>query len=114
MLALGIIDKIDPTDLDRWQDHRWDGQHRRRRCGGADRRRTAEARGRQAGRRDVLPHPKDNCAEAAANALPGLSLVKVGTLDEALTALQTIRVGRLTPVVPGRLSLVPRRTVPVW
>jgi Lon-like protease len=35
--------------------------------------------------------PADNCAEAKSNARAGLPLIKVGTLDEALAALKTLR-----------------------
>jgi PDZ domain-containing protein len=38
--------------------------------------------------------PADNCAEAAANAQPGLPMAKVATLDDALTALADLRAGR--------------------
>ena len=37
--------------------------------------------------------PADNCAEAAADAPDGLQLVKVGSLDEAIGALDTLRTG---------------------
>lgn len=42
--------------------------------------------------------PADNCEEAKANAQPGLPLVKVSTLDEALAALETVRAGGQPPV----------------
>jgi PDZ domain-containing protein len=38
--------------------------------------------------------PTRNCAEAVANAMPGLTLVEVATLDEALAALGDIRAGQ--------------------
>jgi PDZ domain-containing protein len=38
--------------------------------------------------------PADNCAEAARNAQPGLLLARVGSLDDALTALDDLREGR--------------------
>jgi PDZ domain-containing protein len=41
--------------------------------------------------------PAGNCAEAMANAVPGLTLVKVETLDGALNVLEEIRAGRPTP-----------------
>ena len=37
--------------------------------------------------------PADNCAEAVRNAQPGLPLFQVGSLDDALTALETLRAG---------------------
>jgi PDZ domain-containing protein len=45
--------------------------------------------------------PKDNCAEAVANAKPGLMLVQVDTLDTALTALDTLRSGGQPALCPG-------------
>jgi PDZ domain-containing protein len=42
--------------------------------------------------------PADNCAEAKSNARAGLPLVKVGTLDEALGALQKVREGGQPPL----------------
>jgi PDZ domain-containing protein len=41
--------------------------------------------------------PSDNCSEATAAPQPGLSLAKVSSLDEALTALQDFRAGRTPP-----------------
>jgi Lon-like protease len=41
--------------------------------------------------------PAGNCAEAKANAVNGLTLVKVSTLDGALQALSDIRAGKSTP-----------------
>ena len=37
--------------------------------------------------------PKDNCAEALKNAVPGLPMARVATVDDALTALQTFTTG---------------------
>jgi PDZ domain-containing protein len=45
--------------------------------------------------------PTDNCAEAVANAKPGLALVQVASLDAALAALEDIRAGRQPPLCPG-------------
>jgi Lon-like protease len=41
--------------------------------------------------------PADNCAEAKANAQPGLPMAKVATLDDAVTALADFRAGRTPP-----------------
>jgi Lon-like protease len=38
--------------------------------------------------------PADNCAEALRNAQPGLTMARVATLDDALTALDDLREGR--------------------
>ena len=37
--------------------------------------------------------PKDNCAEAVRNAVPGLPMAEVATVDDALTALKTFTAG---------------------
>jgi PDZ domain-containing protein len=41
--------------------------------------------------------PAGNCAEAARNPQPGLTLAKVATLDDALAALDDVRAGRTPP-----------------
>lgn len=45
----------------------------------------------------VFLTPEQNCAEAAAAVPDGLKLVKVSTLDSALTALADLKAGRPTP-----------------
>ncbi|BCY14836.1 PDZ domain-containing protein [Actinoplanes sp. L3-i22] len=47
---------------------------------------------KQAGAKIFLV-PKDNCAEALRNAVPGLPMAKVATVDDALTALKTFTSG---------------------
>jgi PDZ domain-containing protein len=37
--------------------------------------------------------PEANCAEAVRNPQPGLPLLRVGSLADALTALETLRAG---------------------
>jgi Lon-like protease len=94
MLALGIIDKIKPEDLTGGKVIAGTGTidplGNVGAIGGVPQKLVA-ARGAGA---EYFLTPKDNCAEAAANALPGLPLVRVATLDEALTALEAIRAGR--------------------
>jgi PDZ domain-containing protein len=46
----------------------------------------------------VFLTPAANCEEAVANAQPGLPLIKVGTLDDALKALETLRAGQTPPL----------------
>ena len=46
----------------------------------------------------VFLTPADNCAEALASAQPGLPLVKVATLDDALNALRALREHRTPPL----------------
>ncbi|MBN1172880.1 MAG: PDZ domain-containing protein [Micromonosporaceae bacterium] len=45
--------------------------------------------------------PADNCSEAVANAQPGLPLVRVSTLQEALAALTSLREGHTPPLCTG-------------
>jgi len=49
----------------------------------------------------VFLTPAANCAEAAANSVPGLPLAKVATVDDALKALAAVRAHR-QPVLCGR------------
>jgi PDZ domain-containing protein len=42
--------------------------------------------------------PAANCAEALANPQPGLPLIKVATLDDAIKALDTLRAGQTPPL----------------
>jgi Lon-like protease len=91
MLALGIIDKIKPEDLTGGRiiagTGTIDAAGAVGPIGGVPQKLLAA---KAAGAVYFLT-PKDNCAEAVANALPGLPLVRVGSLDEALTALEAIR-----------------------
>ena len=98
MLSLGIIDKLDPTDLTGGKTiagtGTMDDSGSVGPIGGV-------AQKLVAAKRDGATYfltPKDNCAEAAANAQPGLTLVKVASLHEAVAALRTIRSGG-TPAV---------------
>jgi PDZ domain-containing protein len=100
MLALGIIDKIEPVDLTGGKVIAGTGSIDNAGAvgpiGGVPQKLVAA-------KRDGATYfltPKDNCAEAVANALPGLPLVKVGTLDDALSALQTIRAGGTPALCP--------------
>ena len=45
----------------------------------------------------VFLTPADNCAEAVTQVPDGLQLVKVASLDEAMSALQTLKAGGTTP-----------------
>jgi PDZ domain-containing protein len=91
MFSLGIIDKVKPEDLT--------GGLRIAGTGSIDDEGNVGAIGgiqqkMLAARRDgatIFLVPEPNCAEAAANAVPGLRLVKVSTLSGALDALQTLR-----------------------
>jgi PDZ domain-containing protein len=97
MFALGIIDKIEPADLTGGifvagtgtiDDEGTVGP-----IGGIPQKLVAA---RRAGA-TVFLTPAGNCDEAAAATPAGLRLVKVETLDQALTALQQLRTHRGTP-----------------
>ena len=52
----------------------------------------------KAAKAKVFLTPAANCAEAVANAQPGLPLIKVSTADDALTALDQLRAGQTPPL----------------
>lgn len=101
MLALGIIDKIKPEDLTGGKIIAGTGTidpvGNVGPIGGVPQKLVAAE---DVGAAFFLT-PEDNCGEAVANAKPGLVLVKVGTLDEALAALSDIRAGRQPQLCPG-------------
>ena len=91
MFALGIIDTVDPVDLTGGLiivgTGEIDEDGNVGRIGGIPHKLVAA---RQAGAK-VFFTPADNCAEALQHAQPGLPLVKVSTLDDALNALRALR-----------------------
>lgn len=97
MFALGVIDKLDPTDLTGGKiiagTGTIDDEGQVGPIGGI----TQKLVGAKQAHATVFLTPADNCAEAVSNAQPGLTLVKVGNLDEALSALQAVRDGRAAP-----------------
>jgi PDZ domain-containing protein len=101
MLALGIIDKIKPEDLTGGKIIAGTGTidplGKVGAIGGVPQKTIAA---KDAGAAYFLT-PTDNCAEAVANAKPGLTLVQVSSLDEALAALADIRAGRQPHLCPG-------------
>jgi PDZ domain-containing protein len=91
MFTLGIIDKLEPADLTGGQviagtgtigDDGDVGP-----IGGVPQKLVAAKRDGA----KVFLTPAGNCAEAVANAVPGLPMAKVATLDDALKALQAVR-----------------------
>ena len=52
----------------------------------------------KAAKAKVFLTPAANCEEAAANSQPGLPLIKVATLEDALNALITLRAGQTPPL----------------
>lgn len=93
MFALGIVDKLTPADLTGGKviagTGTIDDEGRVGPIGGIAQKLVGA---KQAGATAFLV-PADNCAEAVRNPQPGLPLVKVGSLDEALAALETLRAG---------------------
>ncbi|HEY0699298.1 MAG TPA: PDZ domain-containing protein [Micromonospora sp.] len=93
MFALGIIDKLKPEDLTGGRiiagTGTIDDEGRVGPIGGIPQKLVGA---KDAGAQFFLV-PADNCEEAVRNPQPGLPLIKVHTLDEALTALETLRAG---------------------
>ncbi|HEX8629341.1 MAG TPA: PDZ domain-containing protein [Catenuloplanes sp.] len=98
MFSLGIIDKLRPADLTGGRviagTGTIDDLGRVGPIGGIPQKLV----GAQAARATVFLTPAGNCAEAVRNARPGLPLVKVATLNEALAALETLRAGGQPPL----------------
>jgi len=101
MLALGIIDKVEPDDLTGGKiiagTGSIDAAGKVGPIGGVTQK---EIAAKAAGATFFLT-PKDNCAEAVDNQLPGLTLIQVASLDEALAALADVRAGKQPPRCPG-------------
>lgn len=97
MFALGIIDKLTPDDLTGGLviagTGTIDDEGRVGAIGGIPQKLIGA---REAGA-EVFLVPAENCAEAVRNPQPGLLLVKVATLEEALAALATLRAGGEPP-----------------
>lgn len=93
MFSLGIIDKLTPDDLTGGRiiagTGTIDDEGRVGPIGGIPQKLVGA---KDAGATAFLV-PADNCAEAVRNPQPGLPLLKVATLDEALTALEALRTG---------------------
>lgn len=94
MFSLGIIDKLSTTDITGGKiiagTGTIDDDGNVGPIGGIAQKMVAA---RAAGARIFLA-PADNCAEALNNAVDGLTLVKVASLDNALTALRQVREGQ--------------------
>lgn len=100
MFALGIIDKVQPADLTGGTiiagTGTIDDEGRVGPIGGVPQKLVAA----KDAKATVFLTPEDNCAEAVRNAVPGLRLVAVGTLDDALSALAAVREGRDPALCP--------------
>jgi PDZ domain-containing protein len=93
MFTLGIIDKLDPADLTGGNiiagTGTIDDEGRVGPIGGVPQKLYAA---RDVGSKVFLT-PADNCEEAKANAIDGLQLVRIATIDDALDTLKKIREG---------------------
>lgn len=94
MFALGVIDKLDPEDLTGGRviagTGTIDDDGNVGAIGGVPQKLVGAGKAGAA----VFLVPADNCAEAVANAVPGLTLVKVDTLEGALDELAAVRAGQ--------------------
>ncbi|TDC82245.1 PDZ domain-containing protein [Micromonospora sp. KC606] len=93
MFALGIIDKLEPADLTGGKivagTGTIDDEGQVGPIGGI----AQKLVGAKEAGADVFLVPAGNCAEAVRNPQPDLPLIRVGSLAEALTALETLRSG---------------------
>jgi PDZ domain-containing protein len=94
MLTLGIIDKVDPDDLTGGKVIAGTGTIDAVGAVGPIGGVPQKLLGAKHDGATYFLTPADNCAEAVANAQPGLTLVRVASLDDALTALDDIRANR--------------------
>jgi PDZ domain-containing protein len=93
MFSLGIVDKLKPQDLTDGMVIAGTGTIDEDGNVGAIGGIAQKMRGARRDGATVFLAPADNCKEAAANVVPGLKLVKVHTLDDALSALATLDSG---------------------
>jgi len=93
MFTLGVIDKIKPEDLTGGLTIAGTGTMDEEGNVGAIGGIPQKMRGARRDKATVFLVPAANCAEAVANAVPGLRLIKVDDLAGALRALDTLRSG---------------------
>jgi Lon-like protease len=93
MFTLGIIDKLEPEDLTGGKviagTGTIDDDGNVGPIGGIPQ----KLNGAKSAGAQLFLVPKDNCAEALKNAVPGLPMARVATVDDALTALKTFTGG---------------------
>jgi PDZ domain-containing protein len=98
MFALGVIDKIDPVDLTGGiriaGTGTIDDDGNVGPIGGIPQ----KLRGAKRDKATVFLAPAANCAEAKANAVAGLAVYRIATIDDALNALQALREKRTPPL----------------
>ncbi|BEL05505.1 hypothetical protein Q0Z83_036960 [Actinoplanes sichuanensis] len=93
MLVLGIVDKLTPADLTGGRVIAGTGEIRADGAVGPIGGIPQKLHGAKAAGAEFFLVPEGNCAEAAANPVPGLTLAKVATADDALLALKTVTAG---------------------
>jgi PDZ domain-containing protein len=102
MFTLGIIDKLRPADLTGGRiiagTGTIDDEGNVGPIGGIPQKLVGA---KDAGAKLFLV-PADNCAEAMRNTVPGLTMAKVATVDDALTALQTFTSGGTPKPCPAK------------
>lgn len=101
MFALGIIDKVEAEDLTGGRIIAGTGTIDHEGNVGAIGGIPQKLVGAKAAGAVAFLVPEPNCAEAVANAVPDLPLLRVATLDDALDALADLRAGR-EPTLCGR------------
>jgi Lon-like protease len=98
MFTLGVIDKVDPVDLTGGiriaGTGTIDDEGNVGPIGGIPQ----KLRGAKRDGATVFLAPAANCDEAKANAVKGLPMVRVATIDDALAALQALREKRTPPL----------------
>jgi Lon-like protease len=97
MLTLGIVDKLTPADLTGGQIVAGTGTVNDAEAVGSIGGIPQKLHGAKAAGAKFFLVPAGNCAEAVRNAVPGLPMAKVGTVDDALAALKAIASGG-TPI----------------
>jgi len=93
MFTLGIIDKVKSEDLTGGRVVAGTGTIDEEGNVGAIGGIPQKMRGARRDGATVFLAPANNCAEAVANAVPGLEMVKIATIGDALNALATLRGG---------------------
>ncbi len=93
MFALGILDKLQPADLTGGKIVAGTGTINDEGAVGPIGGIPQKLVGAKAAGAQIFLVPADNCAEAVRNAVPGLTMAKVATVEDALTALKTYTSG---------------------
>lgn len=102
MFALGIIDKLTPEDLTGGKIVAGTGTVDAAGAVGPISGLPQKLLGARAAGAQLFLVPAGNCAEAARNAVPGLTMARVATVDEALNALRTYAAGGTPEPCDGR------------